>query len=86
MEQIEILGIIATLFVLVSFSLKGELKIRLVNSFGAMLFVIYGVAIQAWSIWILNIALLIIHIYYLTKAPKKKEPKKCECLDNEQPK
>lgn len=71
MDEIEVLGIVATLFVLASFSLKGELKIRLVNSIGAMLFVIYGVLIRAWSIWILNIALLLIHIYFLTKPPKK---------------
>lgn len=71
MDKVEILGIIATLFVLASFTLKGELKIRFVNSFGAMLFVIYGVLMQAWSIWILNIALLVVHIYFLTKPPKK---------------
>lgn len=71
MDKIEILGIGATLFVLLSFSLKGELKIRLVNSIGAMLFVIYGVLMRAWSIWILNVALLIIHIYFLTKPQKK---------------
>jgi len=71
MDKIEILGLVATLFVLASFSLKGELKIRFVNSFGAMLFVVYGVLKGAWSIWILNIALLIIHIYYLTKPAKK---------------
>ena len=71
MDKIEILGIVATLFVLLSFSLKGELKIRFVNSFGAMLFVIYGVLIQAWSIWILNIALLMIHIYFLVKPHRK---------------
>ena len=70
MDYIEIIGIVATLFVLCSFILRGEWKIRLVNSFGALLFVIYGIFIQAWSVWILNIALIVIHIYYLTRKPK----------------
>jgi len=77
MDAVEILGIIATLFVLASFMLHGELRIRLVNSFGDALFVVYGVLIRAWSVWILNIAILVIQIYYLTK-PNKKDVEKVD--------
>jgi uncharacterized membrane-anchored protein YitT (DUF2179 family) len=85
MGEIEIIGLIASVFILVSFLFRNELLIRLVNSIGATLFVIYGVIIGAWSVWILNIALLVVHIYFLTK-PKKsktvvvidKPRKKCE--------
>ena len=50
----EILGIIASVFVLISFLFKKERSIRLVNIFGAIMFVIYGVLINALSIWLLN--------------------------------
>ena len=61
----EAIGIIATLFVLGSFLVDGERKIRKINILGAILFVVYGVLIGALSVWLLNGALLVIHIYKL---------------------
>lgn len=63
----EAIGILATLFVLGSFLVDGEKKIRRINIFGAILFVVYGVLIGALSVWLLNSALLVIHIYKLRK-------------------
>lgn len=63
----EILGTIASIIVLISFIMKGERNIRLVNIFGALCFVIYGIMINAFSVWFLNGTLLIIHIYKLLK-------------------
>lgn len=65
--NIEILGTLASVIVLMSFLMKGETNIRLVNIIGAILFVIYGIVISAFSIWFLNGALCLIHIYKLTK-------------------
>ena len=82
MDWIEIVGIVATLFVLASFVMRVEWKIRLINSVGALVFVIYGIIIGAWSVWILNIALMLIHIFYLTRRPKGKpqpQQKTCTC-------
>lgn len=61
----EILGMIATIIVLISFLMKGERKIRTINIIGAICFVIYGLSIKALSVWVLNGALVIIHIYKL---------------------
>jgi len=63
----EILGTIASVFVLISFLMKGERNIRLVNIIGAFIFIIYGILINAFSIWFLNGALLIIHILKLIR-------------------
>ena len=63
----EAIGILATLFVLGSFLVDGEKKIRKINIFGAILFIVYGVLIGALSVWLLNGALLVIHIYKLRK-------------------
>ncbi|MCL2382831.1 MAG: lactate dehydrogenase [Oscillospiraceae bacterium] len=68
----EILGIIATLFVLASFALSGEGKIRSINIIGSTLFVIYGIFIGAISVWLLNGALIFIHIYKLIKIKNAK--------------
>ena len=61
----EILGIIATSFVLLSFLFTAEKRIRQINIVGAVLFVIYGIIISAISVYVLNGALIIIHIYKL---------------------
>ena len=61
----EIIGITATLFVLLSFLMKDIGKVRIVNIIGAVLFVIYGVLINSLSTWLLNGVLIGIHIYYL---------------------
>ena len=63
----EALGIVATLFVLVSFLFTNEKRIRQINIVGAVLFVIYGVIIGAISVYVLNGALICIHIYKLYK-------------------
>ena len=58
----EILGILGTIFVLVSFLQKNEIKIRQINILGAGLFAIYGFLTKTHSTAILNIALIIIHL------------------------
>jgi len=63
----EIIGIIATLFVLISFLFTSETRIRQVNIIGAVIFIVYGIIITAHSVYILNGALVIIHIYKLYK-------------------
>lgn len=63
----EIIGILASLFVLMSFIFHGEAKIRKINIVGATLFVIYGLLIGAVSVWLLNGILTVIHSFYLYK-------------------
>lgn len=58
----EILGLLGTVFVLVSFLQKNEIKIRQINILGAGLFAIYGFITKTYSTAILNIALIIIHL------------------------
>jgi preprotein translocase subunit SecF len=71
--NIEVLGIIATLFILASFVLSGESKIRSINIIGSILFVIYGIIIGSISVWLLNGALILVHIYKIIKLKKKKD-------------
>lgn len=63
----ELIGTLASIIVLLSFLISGEKKIRVVNIVGAFVFVIYGLLINAFSVWFLNGALVIIHLYKLKK-------------------
>jgi len=66
----EIIGIIASGFVLISFLYSGEWKIRIVNIIGSILFVIYGILIGALSVYLMNGILIIVHISKLIKLKK----------------
>lgn len=71
MNWFEIIGITGTLFVLLSFLMKDLTKVRIINIMGAILFVVYGILINALSTWLLNAILVIIHIIYLVKEKRK---------------
>lgn len=68
--QVELLGTLASVFVLISFLMKGEKQIRIVNIVGAIIFVIYGVLLGAFSVWLLNGILCLVHLYKLIKGKK----------------
>lgn len=69
--NIEILGTIASVIVLLSFLMKGEIKIRIINIIGALIFVVYGISINAFSVWFLNGTLCLVHIYKLIHLCKR---------------
>ncbi|AUS05870.1 uroporphyrinogen decarboxylase [Tamlana carrageenivorans] len=64
---VEWLGYLATAVVLISFLTKSLKKLRIVNSAGCLLFVLYGIALSPSSmpIIITNSAICCINIYYL---------------------
>lgn len=70
--MIETIGIIASLIILLSFLFTDLRKVRLINIFGAILYVIYGFFICSYANIILNGALILIHLYYLFVKDKKK--------------
>ena len=63
----ELIGTLASIIVLISFIAKGENKIRIINIIGALMFVVYGLLINAFSIWFLNGMLILIHLYKIKK-------------------
>lgn len=65
----EWVGYAAMATVLVSFLMKSVKKLRIVNSFGCLLFVFYGVLLSPYSIPIIitNTAIFCINLYYLLK-------------------
>lgn len=68
-SYIEWVGYAAMATVLVSFLMKSVNKLRIVNSLGCLLFVLYGFLLEPFSkpIIITNTAIFCINIYYLFK-------------------
>ena len=61
----EIIGYLASFFVLLSFINKDLRKLRLVNSVGCALFIAYGILLSSIPIIITNVAILLVNGYYL---------------------
>jgi hypothetical protein len=61
----ELLGLLGTIFVLLSFIQNDEKKIRKINIIGAVLFVCYGLITKTYSTALLNLCLCVIHIIKL---------------------
>lgn len=63
----EWVGYLASLVLIISFMMKNVNNLRIINSIGALLFVIYGIMLTiSWPIIITNGFILSLNIYYLT--------------------
>jgi hypothetical protein len=70
--MIEILGIVASLFIILAFLFKDVRIIRILDTVGALLYVIYGILIHSWSNIFLNTVLILIQIYRLIELKRNK--------------
>ena len=65
--MIEVLGVVATLTILLSLTRTDQIELRLINSIGSLLMVIYGWIISAESVCLLNACCMIINIYKINE-------------------
>lgn len=73
--MVEIIGIIASITVAVSFFMNGETRIRTVNIIGSAIFGIYGILIGSISIILLNAVSIIVNIMKIYKINKEDNSK-----------
>jgi hypothetical protein len=66
-------GYLASLFLIISLSVHGDIKFRIYNSLGCVSFIIYGIAFNAWPVILTNAILLCINFYYLRKLYQHRE-------------
>lgn len=67
----EVIGTIASLFIVFAFICRGETKIRIIDSIGAFIFIVYGILIHSFSVAFLNTITFGINIYYLIHDKKQ---------------
>ena len=72
----EWLGILASAFVLISFLTSNQIRTRIINLVGCVVFVIYGLILPAYSTAFMNAALIVVHIVYLVKDFKARKKNK----------
>jgi Flp pilus assembly protein protease CpaA len=67
MEAIEIFGYVSMVVVLISMLMGDIKKLRIVNSIACAMFVIYGISLHAYPIVIMNVLVIAINLYRLSK-------------------
>jgi len=70
---LEWIGYIASLIVLISLLMSSLKKLRWINLGGALLFGVYGFMIGSIPTGLMNVGIVIINVYYLTKIYMSKE-------------
>ena len=76
--QNEWLGLVASIIILVSFLMTNQIKTRIINMVGCIVFVIYGLLLPTYSTAFMNGAVFIVHVVFLVKhfVQKRKEKNK----------
>ncbi|WP_196890684.1 uroporphyrinogen decarboxylase [Aureivirga marina] len=66
MTYVEMVGYLASIFLIIAFTLKNMRSLRIVNTLGCFTFIVYGVLLDiAWPIVITNGFIFITNLYYL---------------------
>lgn len=72
-EPIELVGYASSLFIAISLMMTDIFKLRIINSIGCLLFVIYGLNVKAYPVALANAIIIIINLYNLYKLKGMKE-------------
>ena len=67
---IEIVGYVGSFLVLVSFLMASVFKLRIVNTIGSFIFMIYALIIKSYPTAIMNFCLVLINLHFLWKMSK----------------
>lgn len=82
---LEWMGYAASLIVLISLLMSSIIKLRFLNLFGSCVFSIYGFLIGALPVGIMNLAIVLINVYYLMRIYHSKEYFKLMSIDGTDP-
>ncbi len=63
----EIIGYIGTGLVIISMLMTTLVRLRILNMCGALLSMLYAIAVRAWPVVILNAALILIQVFQLIR-------------------
>ena len=71
-ELIEWVGYGASILLVISLMMTDITKLRIINSIGCLMFVIYGLTVGAYPVALSNMAIILINFYNLYKLKNQK--------------
>ena len=66
-EPIEWIGYSASIVIAISLTMTAIVPLRIINSIGCLLFVVYGLYLKAYPVALANAVIVLINIYNLYK-------------------
>lgn len=69
-EIIEWIGYGASILIAISLMMTNIIKLRIINSIGCVMFIIYGMAVKSYPVVLSNLIIIFINIYNLYKLKK----------------
>ena len=69
---IEWVGYAASIMIAISLLMTDILKLRIINSIGCVLFVIYGFSVKAYPVGVINAFIFLVNIFYIFKFFKRR--------------
>ena len=69
----ELIGYAASILIAISLMMKSLIRLRVINGIGALVFVVYGILIEAYPVAILNSLIVLIDSYYLIRMLKRSD-------------
>ena len=66
-EPIEWIGYAASIVIAISLTMTAIVPLRIINSIGCLLFVVYGLYLEAYPVALANAVIVLINIYNLYK-------------------
>lgn len=72
-ELIEWVGYGASILLVISLMMTDITKLRIINSIGCLMFVIYGLTVGAYPVALSNMAIILINFYNLYKLKNQKQ-------------
>lgn len=73
--SVEMLGYLASGFVGLSLLMSDIKKLRYINLIGCLVFVYYGLKIEAYPVALMNLFCALVNLYHIAMILKFKEPK-----------
>lgn len=68
---IEWVGYAASIFIVISLTMTDIIKLRIINTIGCLLFIMYGMTVHAYPVALSNAIIVLINIYNLYKLNRK---------------
>lgn len=73
MNTVELLGIVATFLIFISLTQSNTIRLRAINTVGSIVFVVYGVLIGAFSVYLLNGVCAVVNVYKIVKELRERK-------------
>ncbi|NLH38780.1 MAG: hypothetical protein GX445_01810 [Elusimicrobia bacterium] len=70
--MIEYIGYAGSILVAISLLMSNVYRLRIINFLGAVIFVVYGYAIRADAVWIVNLFVAFVDMYYILELKSRK--------------